>query len=250
MWALSGGTVPLALSVLQVLALDIGTDLLPALALGAEPANPRTMRGPARTGALLDRRLLRRVFCVLGPVEAVVEMAAFVAVLMLGGWALGTAPTATLLTAASGAAFAAVVLGQLANAFACRSETRWAGRLPWRNNRILLGAVVIETVMLLVFLGFPPLAALLGGTLPPLAGWALAALAIPAVIGADALHKGCAPGAEHKGLWARTGQDDRPCSSARSRSDSGENGSRHRTGPSSDRRFQKRPTLVDGRSLR
>ncbi|WP_327103014.1 cation-translocating P-type ATPase [Nonomuraea glycinis] len=189
-WALSGGTVPLALSVLQVLALDIGTDLLPALALGAEPANPRTMRGPARTGALLDRRLLRRVFCVLGPVEAVVEMAAFVAVLMLGGWALGTAPTATLLTAASGAAFAAVVLGQLANAFACRSETRWAGRLPWRNNRILLGAVVIETVMLLVFLGFPPLAALLGGTLPPLAGWALAALAIPAVIGADALHKG------------------------------------------------------------
>nr|BFE79391.1 hypothetical protein GCM10020093_019920 [Planobispora longispora] len=34
-WALSGGTIPLALSVLQVLALDIGTDLLPALALGA-----------------------------------------------------------------------------------------------------------------------------------------------------------------------------------------------------------------------
>jgi hypothetical protein len=49
---------------------------------------------------------------------------------------------------------------------------------------------VIEAVMLLVFLGLPPLAALLGGTLPPLAGWALAALAIPAVIGADALHKG------------------------------------------------------------
>ena len=36
-WALSGGAFPLALGVLQVLALDIGTDLLPALALGIEP---------------------------------------------------------------------------------------------------------------------------------------------------------------------------------------------------------------------
>ncbi|MFC4059248.1 HAD-IC family P-type ATPase, partial [Planomonospora corallina] len=188
-WAVSGGTIPLALSVLQVLALDIGTDLLPALALGAEPANPRTMRGPARTGALLDRRLLGRVFGVLGPVQATVEMAAFTAVLALGGWAVGTEPPAALLAAASGTAFAAVVLGQLANAFACRSETRWAGRLAWPGNRLLLGAVAAELVMLLAFLGLPFLADPLGGSLPPLEGWALAALAIPAVIGADALHK-------------------------------------------------------------
>ncbi|GGL40937.1 cation-translocating P-type ATPase [Planomonospora parontospora] len=188
-WAISGGTVPLALSVLQVLALDIGTDLLPALALGAEPASPRTMDGPARTGALLDRRLLMRVFGVLGPAQATVEMSAFTAVLALGGWALGADPDPTLLAAASGTAFAAVVLGQLANAFACRSQTRWAGNLPWRGNRLLLGAVASEAVLLLVFLGVPPLSGLLGGTLPPPAGWALAALAIPAVIGADALHK-------------------------------------------------------------
>ncbi|MET8007623.1 cation transporting ATPase C-terminal domain-containing protein [Nonomuraea glycinis] len=44
----------------------LGTDLLPALALGAEPANPRAMHGPARTGNLIDRRLLARVFGVLG----------------------------------------------------------------------------------------------------------------------------------------------------------------------------------------
>ncbi|HEU0078893.1 MAG TPA: HAD-IC family P-type ATPase, partial [Longimicrobiaceae bacterium] len=37
LWALSAGSAPLALGVLQILALDIGTDLLPALALGAEP---------------------------------------------------------------------------------------------------------------------------------------------------------------------------------------------------------------------
>ena len=41
-WAITGGELPLALGVLQILALDIGTDLLPALALGAE----RPTRGP------------------------------------------------------------------------------------------------------------------------------------------------------------------------------------------------------------
>nr|SBO96112.1 FIG01105513: hypothetical protein [Nonomuraea gerenzanensis] len=188
-WALSGGTIPPALSVLQVLALDIGTDLLPALALGAEPANPRTMHGPARTGNLIDRRLLVRVFGVLGPAQALAEMGAFLGVLLLGGWEFGTAPSLGLLAAASGAAFAAVVLGQFANAFACRSESRWIGRIRWRTNRLLLGAIAVEAVLLLVFLGVPAVAALLGGTFPPVVGWLLAALAIPVMIAADAGHK-------------------------------------------------------------
>ncbi|WP_306875725.1 cation-translocating P-type ATPase [Streptosporangium brasiliense] len=188
-WALSGGTIPLALTVLQVLALDIGTDLLPALALGAEPPNPQTMHGPARAGSLVDRRLVHRVFGILGPAEAVMEMAGFGAVLALGGWVFGAEPSPELLAAASGTAFAAVVLGQLANAFACRSETSWVGRLRWAGNPLLLWAVAIEIVILLVFLGIPPLTGLLGGSFPPPAGWALAALAVPAVVAADTLHK-------------------------------------------------------------
>jgi magnesium-transporting ATPase (P-type) len=61
-WALTGGAFPLAIGVLQVLALDIGTDLLPALALGAEPPNPRTLHGPAPRGQLIDRGALGRAF--------------------------------------------------------------------------------------------------------------------------------------------------------------------------------------------
>lgn len=186
-WALSGGQFPLALAVLQVLALDIGTDLLPALALGAEPPDPRTMEGPMRSTVLLDRRTLRRVFGFLGPAEAIVEMVAFTVVLLLGGWAWGLEPSAGLLAVASGTAFAAVVLGQLANAFACRSESRWVLGKSLRANRLLLGAVVVEMVLLVVFLGFGPLARLLGQSWPSPSGWALAALAIPAVVAADAL---------------------------------------------------------------
>ncbi|WP_440072861.1 hypothetical protein [Streptosporangium sp. OZ121] len=52
--------------------------------LGAEPANPRTVDRPARAGNLVDRRLLRRVFGVLGPAQALAEVAAFTGML-LGG---------------------------------------------------------------------------------------------------------------------------------------------------------------------
>jgi len=189
-WALSGGNIPLGLTVLQVLALDIGTDLLPALALGAEPANPRTMRGPAKTGKLIDGRLVRRAFGVLGPVEAAVALLGFCVVLLGSGWTWGSTPRADVLATASGTLFAAVVLGQLANAYACRSESRWLGRVGLTGNRLLTYAVGFELVMLAAFLLAPPLPELLGGHLPTALGWGMAVLTAPAVILADAVHKG------------------------------------------------------------
>ncbi|MFC3890817.1 cation-translocating P-type ATPase [Lentzea rhizosphaerae] len=188
-WALSGGSIPLAITVLQVLALDIGTDLLPALALGAEPPNKRTMRGRLRTGSLVDGGVLRRVFLVLGPAEAAMSMLAFLVVLLAGGWRLGATPDAALLATASGTAFTAIVLGQLANAYACRSATRSVPRVGLRGNRLLLWAVAFELAVLAVFLFVPPLPHLLGGSAPSALGWGLALAAVPVVVVADAVAK-------------------------------------------------------------
>ena len=44
-WALSGGQFPLALGVLQIIALDLGTDTLSAVALGAEPPAKHLLKG-------------------------------------------------------------------------------------------------------------------------------------------------------------------------------------------------------------
>jgi magnesium-transporting ATPase (P-type) len=189
-WALSGGRFPLALGVIQILCLDIGTDLLPALALGAEPPSERALARPPMGRHLIDAPLLRRVFGVLGPAEAVVEMTAFLVALMAAGWRPGDAfPTGNALLAASGAAFAAVVFGQMANAFACRSATRWPGALGWTSNRLLVGAVLVELALLAGFLLIPPVASILDHAPPPAAGLAVAVLAAPAVLAADALHK-------------------------------------------------------------
>lgn len=189
-WALSGGRFPLAIGVLQVLALDIGTDLLPALALGAERPAPTVLDRPPWSGRLLDRVVLRRAFGVLGPVEALVSMSAFVTGLVGAGWRPGlAAPTGAVLASSSGAAFTAVVVGQMANALACRSSTFTPRRLGLRTNRLLLGAIAAELGALGAFLFVPPVADALDHAPPH--GWPLvvALAAAPAVLLADALDK-------------------------------------------------------------
>jgi magnesium-transporting ATPase (P-type) len=188
-FSVSAGSVPLALGVLQILSLDIATDLLPALALGAEPSSPRVLDGPPPRRRLIDAALLRRALAVLGPVEATVAMGAFLTVLLGAGWSYGAAVADSTLAAASGAAFTAVVLGQMANAFACRSGTRAVWQIPWRGNPLLLWAVATELLVLAAMLLVPPVAELLGQRPPPLRGLLVALCAVPVVIGADALHK-------------------------------------------------------------
>ncbi|HEY7223639.1 MAG TPA: cation-transporting P-type ATPase [Micromonosporaceae bacterium] len=189
-WAMTGGAFPLAIGVLQVLALDIGTDMLPALALGAEPSHARTLSGAARTGQLIDRRVAVRAFAVLGPAEVLSSLGAFVAVLLAGGWRWGAEPSPALLATASGTAFAAIVLGQLANAYVCRSEAQPFFRLRARTNSLLLFAIASELLLLIVFVGIPLVAKVLGSAWPSALGWAAAATAIPTLLLADTIHKG------------------------------------------------------------
>jgi len=189
-WALSGGRFPLALGVLQVLCLDIGTDILPAVALGAEPSSRRALAQPPLGRHLVDRALLLRSLLVLGLTESAVEMIAFLVTLSSEGWRPGGPfPSGAPLLAASGAAFTAVVAGQMANAFACRSATVSPRQLGWFSNPYLVGAVVCEAVLLAGFLYLPFLATLLGHAPPNKAGYMVAAMAFPAVLAADAIHK-------------------------------------------------------------
>jgi len=165
-WALSGGEIPLMISVLQVLALDIGTDLLPALALGAEPPEPGVMQRPppARKSRLLDLPLLGRAFGFLGPIEALLSLA----MLPLGAWLFFDWPKAPLPSAGSHLAtlstlvFAAIVVMQMANAFECRSNPTSLFKMGPFSNRLMGAAVAFELLLLMVFVYVPPVADVLG----------------------------------------------------------------------------------------
>jgi magnesium-transporting ATPase (P-type) len=83
--------IPLPLTVIQILAVDLGTDMLPALALGAEAPQPGLMQQPPRprTERLLHWPLLIRAYLWLGMMEAAVSLAAFFYVLKGGEWNFG-----------------------------------------------------------------------------------------------------------------------------------------------------------------
>jgi magnesium-transporting ATPase (P-type) len=189
-WALSGGRFPLAIGVLQILALDIGTDTLSAVALGAEPPAAHSLERPPVSGRLMNGTVMRRAFGLLGPVIAAATMAAFVAALLAAGWRPGDDfPEGHALAAASGAAFMTVVIAQTANAFACRSSSRWPGALGWATNRLLIPAASIELLFSFVVLFVGPIAAELGHANPPAIGWVIAVLAAGLVLAVDALSK-------------------------------------------------------------
>lgn len=189
-WALSGGRIPLALGVLQILTFDVGSDVMPTLALGAERPSEQVLRAQTTGRHLLDRAVLLRAFGLLGCIESVMVMAAFFGTYLAVGWRPGQAlPMGNVLPPASGAAFLALGIAQAANAFACRSTGRWPGTLGWTTNRLLLQAIAVQLSLLAAFLLIHPLAVILGQAPPRAVGFAIALLAFPAVLLADAIQK-------------------------------------------------------------
>ena len=197
-WAVSGGSVPLMITVLQVLALDIGTDLLPALALGAERSDPGAMHRPprARGARLLDRRVLGRAFGFLGPIEAVASMAMLpLGAALFFGWPEVALPEeGPTIETLSTMVFAAIVLMQMANAFACRSTRASLLSIGPFSNTLLVWAVLAELAALLAFVYVPAVADLLGQQPLSLEAW-LPVLVTPFVLlGLEEVRKAIARG--------------------------------------------------------
>jgi len=145
--------IPLPLTIIQILAVDLGTDMFPALALGAEKPDPGTMRVPPRPRAarLLDWPLLARAYLFLGVIEAAAAMAAFFFVLNLAGWEYGQAlaKTEALYLQATTACLAAIVVTQVVNVFLCRHPRESAFAFGLLSNPLILWGIAIEIALIL-----------------------------------------------------------------------------------------------------
>ena len=88
--------IPLPLTPIQILFVDMGTDSLTALGLGVERPDPQGMRLPphSQDERLLNLPLALRAYLFLGVIEAAAAMAAFFFVLVDGGWTYGGASRA------------------------------------------------------------------------------------------------------------------------------------------------------------
>ncbi|WP_405166693.1 cation-transporting P-type ATPase [Nocardia sp. NBC_01499] len=168
-FALSGGSIPLPLTVLQLLVIDIGTETLPALALGREPAEPGLMRRPPRRRdeSIIQIPMVLRAWLFLGAIAAALGMAGFFYVLLGAGWHLGdpTGPGTPLHHAylqATTMTFFGLVAGQIGTAFAARTERASLRSIGVLSNPLLLGGIAFELALAAVVVYVPPIQHLLG----------------------------------------------------------------------------------------
>ncbi|MCS6896702.1 MAG: cation-transporting P-type ATPase [Nitrospira sp.] len=160
---------PLALTIPQVLAVDLGTDMIPALGLGAERPHDDVMDRPPRKRQerMLNWPLLLRAYLFLGLIEATTAMTAFFLYLAGGGWTWGTPLdwSSPLYREATTITLAAIVLAQVANVFVCRSDHLSVFRLGWFTNPMIVWGILAELVIL-ALVTYTPAGNRLFGTSP------------------------------------------------------------------------------------
>jgi magnesium-transporting ATPase (P-type) len=195
-FALAGGAIPLPLTVMQILAIDLGTDTLPALALSREPAEPGLMDRPPRprTQGVISRRMLARAWGFLGLISATLIMTGFFLTLRHAGWHPGAAtgpgsPLNRSYRQATTVAWLGIVACQVGTAFAVRTDHASLRSVGFFSNRFLLAAIGIALAFAAALIYLPALNSIFGTA--PLTGAQLATVApFPFIVwGADELRR-------------------------------------------------------------
>jgi calcium-translocating P-type ATPase len=195
-FALSGGAIPLPLTAVQILAVDLGTETLPAVALGSDPAEPGIMERPprSRTARVIDRALLVRAWGVLGAVSAVLTLGGFLFVLLRAGWHPGDAtdagaPLHDAWLRATTMSFAGIVACQVGTAFASRVEHGSSRAIGFTSNRLLLWGIAFELAFAAALIYVPALQSVFGTRALGVPELALLLTFPPIVWGADEVRR-------------------------------------------------------------
>jgi len=194
-WALSRARIPLALNVMEILAIDLGTDMVPALALGDEPPEPGLMDRPPRNirEHLITRSMLARSYLFLGLIQSFAVMAVFYFQFWINGyWGqwLDLPTTGILYQSATAMSLGVVVTTQIGNLFAHRTERTSAFRISWFSNRMVWIGIASELLLVSLIIYVPFFQHLFGTAAFPLGNWLFLFAWTPSLLVADELRKG------------------------------------------------------------
>ena len=193
--------IPLPLTIMQILAIDLGTDMLPALALASEPPEPGIMKRPPRprNERLLTAKGMTKAYLIMGPIEAAAAMVAFFAVYYSNGFTLskiqeiGVDPknyvSNPIYQAAITAAFTAIVLSQIGNAFANRTTYDSVFKAGFFKNKLLLWAILGEVAILNMLIYIPKLNGVFNHFPIGWNSWIVPILFIPSVLIIEEIRK-------------------------------------------------------------
>jgi Ca2+-transporting ATPase len=173
--------LPLPITAIQILWLNLATDGFPALALGVDPPEPGVMdRPPRKPGAKMMDRGMVNFIIIAGFVAFLASVTVFMwSLTVYGGYIPGlTGPGLTptewqtavspitdvewahVLAHARTTVFASVVSFELLFVWNCRNEYHPVWRTEVRGSKVLMAAVALSIVLTLLTIYFPPISGL------------------------------------------------------------------------------------------
>jgi len=185
--------IPLPITVMQILAIDLGTDTVPALALGVGPAESDVMDRPPRPRKerLLNFGVIFRGYVFLGIIEAALVMSGFFWVLLSNGWAWGQQLSFTdpIYLKATSMVFAGIVLAQMGNLLGCQTNRTSVLEVGIFKNRWIIRGIAFSVVVMLSIIYIPPLQGIFGTTALGLIEWLYLLTFVPIMFLADEIRK-------------------------------------------------------------
>ncbi|MDR3687295.1 MAG: cation-transporting P-type ATPase [Coriobacteriia bacterium] len=197
--------IPLPLTLLQILTIDLATDQVPALALGLENPEPGVMeRPPKRPGEpILTWGMVIKAYLFLGPLAAAVGMFGFFYAYMLYGWhfgdwagmaalgqmPIGASPATGIYMFATTMALTGIVMAQVGNGFAMRTHRQSIFKVGFFTNKMLLWGIVAELVFQAIIVYVPPVQAIFSTAAMSGMQWLVLAAFAPLLLVADEIRK-------------------------------------------------------------
>ncbi len=154
----SKGGIPLPLTVMQILSIDLGTDMLPALGLGTELPEEGIMDRPPRSmkETLLNKRLVILAFFWYGLIESVISMGAYLFVNMTNGWpGVPLAGSGMIYKEATTMALASIVFCQIGVVLCARTEKQSVFKVGLFSNKNVLKGIVFEIFLITAIIYVP-----------------------------------------------------------------------------------------------
>jgi sodium/potassium-transporting ATPase subunit alpha len=151
--------IPLPITVVQILSIDLFTDMLPAIGLGNEHPEYDTMLRPPRAEdeQLVSMGTFLRSYAFLGPIESAISFFVFFSVLISGGWSWGAVLPASspLYFQATGAFLATIIFSQIGNVMACRTNRQSAIGLLAKFNPWIVAGIMLEILFIVSIIYLP-----------------------------------------------------------------------------------------------
>ena len=188
----SRGAIPLPLTVMQVLAIDLGTDMVPAIALGTELPEQGIMDRPPRPKkeSLLNRQLMIRAFLWLGVLESAFAMISFFFLYSQFDWpAIPMIPSGNVYRMATTMTLASIVFCQIGMVFNCRTERASVIKVGIFKNRMVLIGILVELTLLSILIYAPFMHNLFNTAPLGLKDWAFLLIWPPAILLLEELRK-------------------------------------------------------------